>query len=124
MELRPVSWRDALFLYRLATDPLVRQPSLDASPPTILGHTRWMRRWMSLSDRVAKVLIIDGQRVGLVRAERLADGGAEIGIALVGHARGGGRGTAAIAFATPELAESLGVTEMFARIRHENAASS
>lgn len=134
--LRPLRWwRDWLFCWRLARDPVVQQASLSGEKPTIVGHVRWLRRWRGPRDgstvggwspRAAWIVRAVGVRrsVGLLRwswEEGL--GGYEVHIALVPWVRGGGLGPLVLKRTSWSLWLNGDQPPMYARIRKDNPGS-
>ena len=136
---KPLSVWDARFCWRLANEPSVRAASFDATPPTILGHCKWMMSWLFKSDRQAWVvkdrvmrvlgtapasmlgefpLVPVSEPIGLARIQR--DG--TIGIATTHTQRQRGAGIYGVRIAT-EYAERHGWGIPTARIKSDNGAS-
>ena len=91
-------WRDAWFCWRLARDPVVRENSLDRKKPGPFKHFSWMRHWHNNShdEALAFILMIEGERVGLLRLWKSIYYPVEIGIAIHEDHRGEGYGAEAI----------------------------
>jgi RimJ/RimL family protein N-acetyltransferase len=75
--LRRLRWRDTLFCWRLASDPVVRHNSLNKSKPSVFGHIAWMNMWGSWDEddpklsRAAWIVEVAGERAGVVRVSAL-----------------------------------------------------
>lgn len=117
--VRPLRWRDAWFCYRLAGEESTRMASLDTSRPTLIGHLRWMRRWMQ-PDRSALIITLNRKRVGLVRFDHES---AEIGIAVMEKYRRQGIALDALKGATHLWWGASQPAPIRAIIRGDNVAS-
>lgn len=117
--VRLLRWSDAWFCYKLAKDPAVRKASLDSRPPTLVGHVRWMWRWIRDIDRIAWIIPSEGDTVGLVRFDRNS---CQIGIAITRERRGEGVALEALLGASPYFwRKTIGC--LYAVIKIENKAS-
>lgn len=121
LTFRPLRLRDALFCWRLASDPVVREASVDRRRPTVLGHLAWMWRW-TIGSGTAWAIMSNGVRVGLFRGIEIGGGRSEVSIALTAEARGQGIGTEAIRHLSFDAAVCCGFP-VLARVRSGNVAS-
>ena len=127
---RRARWKDAAFLYRLASDPEVRKHSLDQRMPTVRGHVRWMRRMMDPDHRML-IVSIRGERAGVITGtlhRELLEGGRElqwatVGVSLRRFFRGRGHGVRVIAEGSDELALDMGIPRLVAVISVDNEPS-
>lgn len=121
--VRLLRWSDAWFCYKLAKDPTVREASLDSRAPTLLGHLRWMWRWIRDKDRIAWIIArqavtAEYRHVGLIRYDRSTR---EVGIAVARRYRGQGIALEALRSASPYFYREGG--EVLAVIKLQNTAS-
>ena len=123
LTLRRLRWSDIWFCWKLARDPVVRENSLDQSPPNVRGHLRWMRGWVNSPTHGALIVLIDGGRSGLVRDWLNENGNIEIGIAFVQHERGKGHGVQAIKLCVGIARFRFGYRPVIAWVRGFNVAS-
>lgn len=124
VSLRRLRWRDARFCWQLATDPDVREASLDPSPPTLLGHISWMADWVTpsqVTDRAAWVMEHEGKRAGLLRVYNDGER-TEVSVAVMPWARGRGLATTSVHGAAV-AAMAVWRMPVLARVREDNAAS-
>ena len=120
-------WCDAWFSYRLASNPSVREQSLDSAMPTLRKHLRWCRRLILRPhkpfDRRSFAWVIvhqNGMQVGQVRYDwdwRLDTW--NVGIALLPSVRGLGLGPWLLALTVPDG----GRFPVVAEIKWTNGAS-
>ena len=93
--LRPLRWRDALFCWRLASDPNVRRMSIDTRPPTVIGHWRWMVRHMGWFSRKAEasavIIMLQGTPIGIETLKHYKSG-FSVGISILPRYRSKGHG--------------------------------
>lgn len=130
---RPLSIWDAAFCWRLAHDPDVRASAIDRTPPTVLGHLRWMAIWLFKRDRQAWVIwwdfeatygvgevldLIPFLKTGLARVDRAGT----VSIEVLPDFRGLGVGLFGVRIAT-DFAEAHGWATPTAYIRADNGPS-
>ena len=133
LKLRRLRLSDSAFCRELASDPAVREGSMDRRPPTFFGHLRWMWRWTQDGKAHAFVILREGfvratgpvplttTRIGIVRCQEIPTG-SEVGIALCPGGRGRGIARDILRSFNWNVAQFVG-HPVYARIRHDNTAS-
>lgn len=123
IHLRRATDEDAIAVWELANDPLVRAMSFLSKPIPWDEHIIWYRRQLHGEDTVFFVIENGNQEfLGNVRFA-LEGSTARISISLAAPARGGGLAGKVIGMACSQLFEGGQVDCVEAFIRPENAAS-
>ncbi len=123
LALRPASESDAEQLRSWRNDPETRAASRGTAEVGAEEHTAWLAAVLEDPDRQLLICELDGEPVGQVRFDRLAEHRYEISIALATEARGRGLSSCLIALAVEKLRESSPGTEVEAHVREGNARS-
>ena len=89
--LRPVSMSDAATLLAWRNDPSTRNNSRGREPIPLEQHLAWLSRVLASTDHVMRMVDSGGHPVGVVRADRTADGW-ELSWTVASQARGQGIG--------------------------------
>jgi len=122
-----LSWRsarmdDAVLLWRWANDAETRRRSFNPAPIPYADHLAWLDG--RLASAATRLWIVSDEigPVGQLRAD-LADGVAEISLAVAPERRGQGLGSAMLRQALSAVAAAWGDVRLRARVFADNAAS-
>jgi RimJ/RimL family protein N-acetyltransferase len=121
--VRPATAADADQLLAWRNEPAARRASLDDAVITPEVHVRWLAR--RLAEPAAAIFVVvdaDGEDIGYVRFEP-APGESHVSIALAPHARGAGRGPAALRAAVEAFRRRGRREPVVALIRPDNPVS-
>jgi RimJ/RimL family protein N-acetyltransferase len=121
--LRAVEVSDADLLLAWANDPGTRRSSFHPAPIERAGHLEWLAGRLASPTTAFWVGESDGRAVGQVRLEQLADGVAEVSIAVAPEVRGAGIGRELLAAAVAAAGRALPVHALLARVRADNPPS-
>ncbi|HEV7804262.1 MAG TPA: GNAT family N-acetyltransferase [Solirubrobacteraceae bacterium] len=123
LRLRHATTLDRDLLRAWRNDPATVAASFQQAPVPAADHAAWLER--RLADPGCRLWIVehDGLPAGQVRAERAADGDAEIHIALAPSRRGRGLASATLRLAVQQARRELAVGSVVARVKADNAAS-
>jgi RimJ/RimL family protein N-acetyltransferase len=122
--LRPATMDDADVLLEMRNEPTTRRWSLDGTPIPRPHHLAWLERRLAAPDE-GRIWVaeLDGEVVGQSRIDVLGHGSGEISVGLAPPARGRGLGGWLIREATARGEAELGLREVVAVIKPDNAAS-
>ncbi len=123
MTLRPASEADAERLREWRNDPDTRAASRSTAEVGTEEHVAWLTAVLADPDRQLLICEREGEPVGQVRFDRLAEDRYEISIALAPAARGQGLSSPLIALAAEQLRASHPNAEVEAHVREDNAPS-
>jgi RimJ/RimL family protein N-acetyltransferase len=115
--LRQVSLADGQLLFAWRNDPEARRNSRSVEPVRWKDHEAWLSRMLGAPDCVIRIVEADGRPVGVVRADRAADGW-ELSWTVAPDARGHGVGRSMLTMFVTGLDGRL-----IAVIRKDNVAS-
>ena len=124
IDLRPAGSADEALLLRWRNDDEVTRQSFTGAPPTPDEHAAWFRVMLALPDET-RVYIAerDGRPVGQARVQRVGETRGEISVSLAAEARGQGLAAELIALASERGAVDLGLSEIHALVKIDNARS-
>jgi len=115
---------DADALLELRNEPTTRHWSLDGARIPRAHHVAWLERRLAAPEECRIwVAEVDGEVVGQSRMDALGQGAGEISVGLAPAARGRGLGGRLIREATARGIAELGLREVVAVIKPDNAAS-
>lgn len=92
VSIRAADMTDAPLLLLWRNDPQTRANSHTTGEIALADHMRWLQATLADPNRALRIAQIDGEPVGMVRADRDADG-AELSWAIAPSARGRGVGS-------------------------------
>lgn len=93
MILRPVTLKDAQFLYNVRNDVLTRQQSVNRVPMEWVAHQVWLENNLDAPGVKTMIAEIDDEPIGYVRARMLSiNNDAEVSYAIAPKYRGNGHG--------------------------------
>lgn len=121
--IRPALREDALAVWTIANEPTVRENSFDSTPIPYYEHMSWYEAKVADLDSRIWVAEQGGRVVGLVRYDCLADGIAEIGLAVAPSSRGQGLGAELLRNTVQMAARELGVRIVRGVVKADNTAS-
>jgi dTDP-4-amino-4,6-dideoxygalactose transaminase/RimJ/RimL family protein N-acetyltransferase len=121
--LRPATLADANLLREWANDPAVRAASFETGPIDEPTHRRWLEQKLDGGTCGFYIAIADGGgAAGYARVD--IDGAAgELAVSVDAALRGRGYGRQIIAAAAARAADEFGLSEIRARVKHDNTAS-
>lgn len=123
LRLRNATDDDALVIWELANDPLVRAMSFLSKPIPWEEHVTWFQRQLG-GEHAALYIVENGKQDFLGNVRFAIEGNtARISIALASLARGGGLAAKVIEMACGRLFEGQRVDRVQAFIRPDNTAS-
>lgn len=123
IELRPAVSDDGPLVWQWRNDPLTRRMFRTGHVISWQEHAAWFAKALQDSDKVLLIAQDAGGPIGVVRFDSLADRRAEVSIHVNPQRRGQGLGRAALAAACGHAFGELGLTELYAEIKADNAAS-
>jgi RimJ/RimL family protein N-acetyltransferase len=123
--LRCATWRDCWFVFRVNSNPSVRENAIDRSEITRTGHAQWFRERLVDDASLLWIVCEAGQPVGVVRfdLDQPAARQATITVAVSERARGRGIGRRAIWKSTEAVLGRDDVFTAVALIRSRNRVS-
>jgi len=121
--LRPASEADSTRLLEWRNDPEARAASRSTTEVDSEEHATWLTAVLADPDRQLLICELDGEPVGQVRFDRLAEDRHEISVALAASARGRGLSSRLISLAVEKLRESSPRAEVEAHVREGNIRS-
>jgi len=112
LTMRPATLLDALPLWQLANDPIVRMNAFN--PDTIIfdQHVEWLKGKLASHDSSIWILEIDGNFAAQVRYDRVDMDTAEIDFAVVPEFRGEGIGAKSLTLTCQAAVAELGVKHL------------
>jgi dTDP-4-amino-4,6-dideoxygalactose transaminase/RimJ/RimL family protein N-acetyltransferase len=123
IRLRRATMADAELLLVWANDPDVRRASFNTTPIDRETHIAWLRAQLDSADTAFYICECDGGPIGYARVERRDDSRGEIAVSVDTPHRGQGIGRRLIGLASARAGQELGLAEISARVKSENAAS-
>ena len=117
LRLRPAGRADAPLLYAWRNDPDTRLASHATDPIAWSDHVAWLDASLASADRLLRIAEVDGEPVGVVRADR-SPGGWELSWTVAPRARSRGIGRRMLCAFVEGLDGRL-----FASIRRDNVPS-
>ncbi len=123
MRLREAVPADEETLLEWANDPQVRRAAFNTDPIDAATHADWYRGKLKSADTAFFIGEYDGRSIGYARVDRWSVETGEIGASIEASARGRGLGRHLIALAAERGANQLGVRQIVARVKRENARS-
>lgn len=123
LTLRPAGAQDAIPLWTLANDPVVRSNSFSPDPISLEQHMEWYQDKLSSNSTVFWVLATPGSIAGQIRYDRRTDVMAEVGFSIVESFRGQGLGTMLLERTWELACDKLKVSEIQGRVKENNKGS-
>ncbi len=123
LSLRPATEADGPRLREWRNDPDARAASRNTAEVGDAEHAAWLAGVIADPDRQLLICELDGEPVGQVRFDRLAEGRYEISLILAPAARGRGLSPRLISLGVERLCESDPGAEVEAHVRMGNLRS-
>jgi len=123
LHVRSATMRDAVALWQLANDPVMRRNSFSPDPIPFDSHLRWFEQRLSRPDTRIYVLELDGTAVAQVRYDRIDSKRAEIDFAVASAYRGRGIGTRALSLTCQSAQNELAVENLVGVVLQSNLPS-
>lgn len=117
LTIRPASMEDGMDILSWRNDPFTRQMSRDRDVIAESTHMRWFASALSRDDRVFFIGEHDGQKVGMMRFDRVDETTWEVSHNMAPEARGKGLGQVMVQMVLDKFPCPLIVAE----IREDNA---
>lgn len=121
LELREATLADAELLRNWRNEPDVRQSSFHQEAVEADAHRAWLERKLAGATKIW-ILMSEGVPAGQVRYDRSGDT-AEVSVSIDGRFRGRGLGVAILRLSAQRACSELGLREIRAVAKLENAAS-
>jgi RimJ/RimL family protein N-acetyltransferase len=123
IRLRRATDADADLLLAWSNDPATRAASFHTAPIERGDHLSWLANKLASPATAMWIGEADGEAVGQVRIDVVAEGTGELSIAVAPQARGRGVGRALLDAAIATAGSVLPVEMILARVRLDNPAS-
>ena len=118
--LRPATPEDCRAVWLWRNDPVSRAASLETAVVPFETHQAWFDQALTDPGRVLMIgMAADGSKVGLLRLDRMADGGMRIGVNIAPEWRGRGAGRVLLA----QVVAGARGERLTAEVRSDNLAS-
>ena len=123
LRLRPATFADAAFLWRLTNDPTVRSTSFNPDPVPYTRHLEWLTAKLASPATCQWILENDGEPVAQIRYDRKTAELAEVGFSVVASLRGRGLGARLLELTADLAGQALHVKRLHGRLFAHNIAS-
>jgi RimJ/RimL family protein N-acetyltransferase len=123
IDLRSAAAADGPMLWKWRNDPLTRRMFRTGHMIPWEEHAAWFAEVLQDPGKILLIAQDAGGPIGVVRFDSIADGRAEVSINVNPERRGQRLGQAALVAACGHAFSELGLTQLSADIRPDNAAS-
>jgi RimJ/RimL family protein N-acetyltransferase len=123
LSLRPAGSGDRELLLTWANDAATRAASFHPAHIDGATHEAWFAERLAKSDGRLWIGVVDGRPIGQIRVDRDAEGRGEVSISVAEEERGRGFARPLLLAGMAAAARELGLTNLVALVRSENARS-
>jgi len=123
ISIRPCRKSDCRFLWTLRNEKSARESAFNRDYIAYSRHVKWFRVKMSNKDSHIFIVLKENKRVGQARLDKKSRDTAEVDVGILKSQRGRGFGSCAIRLASIYGLNCLGLKNIVAYVKKENAPS-